>query len=405
MKKKINKARRITACFVVTWLFVLSLSAQAFDVSKVNMKKIELESISFNSGNVAKGNFVIDNNLKESVNLSYRISLLQGGKVFGEETFEVNEQIQPNESIKQEFKYEIPLNIKSGDYILKIQLFLRDGIALNWVDQEISIISNGIYLNITGSSILKNKYSFDSKMIIDFYSDEIPTISFLAYNPTNKIVTFKPHIILYSNQSDINELDNYFAEEMDLMPKKNENVIINLPQLQEPGSYFVKVDLASDDMSVSNIESFRWTVSKREARIMDVAVLDNIFIAGKENSVSIEFIGESGISEDENAELVFGVYDISERIIETHKRQITLSSIPKKEVFKIDISQSVKNLKIDARIFKNGKEVDSREGIFKVESNSKEKRESGGSINYILIILFAVISGLFIFLVHRFYKK
>lgn len=403
MKKNNNGARKIIIGFVAVCFFVLSLCAQAFDVSKVNVKDLELESVFFGSGDALRGDFAIENDLAEPVDIYYRISLLFEGKVFGEEMFKAKDQIQPSGSIKQEFEYAIPGSARSGDYILKAQLFLNDGTALNWAEQGISIIGKGIYLNITGSSILRNTNSFDSRIIVDFYSDEIPKISFLVYNPTDEIISFKPHIFLYNDRSEIVELDNYFAERKDLNPKKNENMTIDLPQFEKPGIYLAKVQLENGGMPLSNIESFRWTVSERAARITRLAVPENIFLAGKENSVSVDFIGNPGISEDGNAELSFGVYDISGNVIETQNRQIILSPISKKEVFKIDVGQDLKNLKIGVKINRNGKEVDSREGTFNVKSKSTGNRKNASLVDYKSILM--LISGLIVFLAFKFFKK
>jgi len=203
----------------------------------------------------------------------------------------MGERIQPGKSITQEIEYRLPSNIRSGEYILKIQLYSKDGAALNWEEKEISIEGNNFFVNVTNSHILKDGKALDAKEIPEYYPEDVPQIEADVYNPNDISVVLVPRISLWEIDPSKTEPEQFFGSEVELLSKKNDKFRVDMPKLSQQGVYAAEMEFLYHGENISSIENFSWKVVNKDAKILNIETNDGLYYPGKENKLTVGIEG------------------------------------------------------------------------------------------------------------------
>lgn len=367
----------ILAIIVATLLCPGAIPVKSFSVDEMALKDLDLQKSSFANGDVVSGIFTVENDSKTAADLDYEATLFQRKKVYGKEKFTINDQIPPAGSETQYFKYQLPKNIGSGEYILRIQLLSRSGYAFNWEEATLHIEGGGTYLSITDSYLLKDEERFDSAELPEYYNSEIPSAVLDVYNPHNETVTITPMISIRDTDGRLIDRGKVAGTERIIFPKRNEKIKLELLGAENVDTYFAEIELVKDDENISSIERFGWKVIKKEAKIVSVSTADGLFHPGKENELSVKIAGYSDENEIKKAVLSLEVRDTFGNLLQRKEKNIEIVSSETSEQIIVDVDTELPSLRIISVLSRNGKTVDSYDSIMSVKIERKAvKRET-----------------------------
>ncbi|MBU3979106.1 hypothetical protein KKE68_05400, partial [Patescibacteria group bacterium] len=405
-----KRVERIISFLLVIFLLNLPVFisiVNAFDAPRIYVKELNVNQASINAGDGISGDFLMWNTASEIMSdLDYKVSLEQDHNAYGEEINHVSGQIYPDKTLRQDFSYKIPQNIQTGDYIFKIQLFSQSGMALNWGEKNIKIKgSAGGYLVIGSASVIKNGESNQPLKGVGFKIGEVPKIKFTASNPSSQEITFKPSVEVYWFQTNLNKTDEFVGESQILAVNESKEIEIAMPKYQKPGSYLASVVLSSNNIDVSNTEKFRWVLKGEGARILSVKINNDLLKVGEDARITVEFVGSADALDKGEATLVVNLFDNSGKNLFSQERKVQLGDTVVAEVFSFIPTSYIANPRIEAKIIRNGKELNSYTAQIKTPGveGGTEKIEDLSPIkqNYFLTGVIAIGLLIIIFIMAR----
>lgn len=395
MNIEFHKIKIIPSVLSVICFFVPFFFAYATAGNDITINELKLESAEYKNSDIVRGNFLIQNNSEGGSDLSYEITLIQDGKIFDRVTFQVKEQVQPEKNIIQEIEYGLPVNIRTGEYVLKIQLYSEDGFALNWEEKEISIEGNNFFVNVTNSYILKDGEALDVKEIPEYYPEDVPEIEADVYNPNDISVVLVPRITLWRIDPSKTESDQFFGSEVELLSRKNDKFRVDMPKLGQQGVYAAEMEFLYQGENISSIESFSWKIINKDAKISNIETKDGLYYPGKENKLIIGIEGSVPAGETRNAQLTIELKDRTFQTLETQSRPIEIRS----GNFEVEVVSSVpvddNSLNVRAVIKADDKIIDAYEGKLAVKIERKiigEKESKLAGMIAAIFVIFIVIA-------------
>jgi len=390
MKNKYIKVNIITACFGVVLFFIFSFCAQASDMTKINIRNLKLDAAIYAGGDIVRGSFTIEDEIDPADDLDYRIFLLGEGKVFDKKTFEIKERVEPDKIMDQEFEYKLPTNLKSGKYILKVQLYSKNEAALNWEEEEINIEGNNFFINVTNSYLVKEGERLDAKGAQEYYEEDSPQIEVDVYNPNEMDLVLIPKISLQCIDCLDAKQEQFFGNEITLISKKNDKYKADMPRLSRPGTYVAELEFIREGENISSIESFSWKVIRRDAKILNIKAAGGLYYPGRENKLLVEIGEYLDAGEKKNAQLIVEIKDRSFNVLETFSREIGLGSGNMQEELVSNIATEDNPLIISASIREDGKMIDTYDGKLNVKITRKADKKAEGDVAGMIVAIFAL---------------
>lgn len=392
-----NNAVKVAVGFFATCFFVVYFSHQAYGANGLVVKDLSFESPNYKNNDVVKGQFIVENASGKSSDYIYEITLHREGKVFSREVFGVSEQIEPEENVEQKFEHRLPVNMRSGKYILKIQLYSRNEAALNWEEKEVNIEGNDFFINITNSYILKEGKRLDAKEIPEYYAGDSPQIEVDVYNPNDTDLVLVPRISLRSMDYPEAEQERFFANEIILIPKKNEKNKIDMPKLYRQGAYIAELEFLYNGENISSIEYFSWKIIKRNAKILNIKTENGLYYPKKKNNLLVEIGEYLDEGETRKAELIVEIRDRYFVTLETLDKEIELRSGNAQEEFASSVATEDNFLNINAVIKADGKTIDVYDGKLAVKIDREINGKKDGGIISIIAAFFILFILVFFF--------
>ncbi len=409
-----KRVERIISFLLVVFLLsspIFISTVNAFDAPRIYVKELNINKTSFNAGDNISGDFLMWNTTDGIVtDLDYKISLIKNHQVFGGKIFPVSSQIYPNGTYRQSFSYAVPENIASGSYIMFVRLYTKTGMPLNWGQKDIVVSGNNNLLRISNSKLMQGDNEFQPMAGINFDSKENPpAAAFRAYNSSAKNIEFDLRVTVYAVQPNMKELESFSAEKGVLDSGKTRNFSITLPKYETAGTYLAKISFYEKNILVSNEESFRWVIKGQSARILKVVSGEDFFQKDKIAKITVDVIGPADGSSLEGANLTVSIFGKDGKILVSSNRDIRLGSSVNTEVFDLTPSADVLSPRIEAKIVKDGKVLDSYiteiktagdtdESVMPIQSQENESsRIEIFSLVLIMILLlvFIIILGFF----------
>lgn len=404
MKKRYRKVNIITVCFGVILFFIFSFCSQAADISKINISDLKIATDFYSGGDTVRGSFSVENEFEERDSLDYWIFLIRDGKIFDKKIFQLNEKVELGESMDQKFEYDLPVNIKSGKYILKIQLYLKNEAALNWEEKEISVEGNDFFINVTNSYILKEGERMDAKGIQEYYPEDPPQIEVDVYNPNEIDLVLVPMIIVQCIDCPETEPKRLLESEITLISKKNDKYSADMPKFDLLGTYVAELEFLYEGENISSIENFTWKIVRRDVKILNIKTEGGLYYPGKQNKLLIEIGEYLDEGETKNVQLAVEIKDRSFNVLETFEREIGLGSGNVQEEFDSSVATEDNPLIVSASIKANGKIIDTYDGKLEAKITRKaDEKVEGGAAGMIVAIF--VLSMLAVFFVWRNFDK
>lgn len=394
----ISKKVILFAGFIIA-LLIPALSLRAYDAPRIYVKEINLSETSFKGGDTIKGDFLMWNTTDGIVaDLDYKISLKKDYQVFGEKIFLVADQLNPDGTGKQNFSYAIPANIASGNYTLFIRLYTKTGMPLNWGQKDIVIKGNDVFLQISDSKLMQGDREFEPALGVNFDPNEnTPAAVISARNSSAKNIEFDLKITVYSVQSNMEELESFSGEKGIFDSGETRSFSIALPKYETAGTYLAKAAFYENNIIVSNEESFRWVIKGDSARILKIESKEDFFQKDKNTEIIVDLIGPADNSSVEGAILTVSIFDQEGKNIASSAKEVRLSNGVNSEIFNLVLKTDVANPRIEAKITKDGKELDGyvyKDGkVNNIENSAKQALPPENSSK-----LFAVFALLFLFI-------
>ena len=406
-------SKKIFVFFIPVFLaFFGFASAAIISVPEVIPTKISLSKTVFNPQEVVEGSVWIKNFEESYVNdivIHYQLFKEDSEGLAGDlldnkiekETF----SLAPQQEIVKSFSYKLPLNLPKGGFILRIQLATARGEELGWIDQKITIQTQGKFLFLNNFWFLvegKQKYPPG----VGFYCKpgETPHIIFDVSNDSNSTITAYPQIITYKRNEGGKIIKIQKEKEITFDPLSQKTLTYSLPSLTTPDTYLSKVTLfeKSTNQPISNSIYFRWIVSSPDdAEILFVKTDKNSYQANEKAKIEISYTGPADIRVGGGkAQLQIKMFDQKGNLVGEVQKEIDLKVGT--EIIEVPVKRKVENPKIEVAIVKEGKVLDSHE----VQVNpfvSSEKKPSFFEKNKNIIlplgVLLVVLIVLVIFLV------
>ncbi|MBU3979109.1 hypothetical protein KJ980_05450 [Patescibacteria group bacterium] len=415
---KCIKAGRIRTILILFILFITSLiftsMIYAFDAPRIYVKELNINKTSFNAGDSISGDFLMWNTTDGiAADLDYKISLIKDRQVFGEQIFPVSEQIYPDKTYKQNFTYAIPANISSGRYIMMIRLYMKTGMPLNWGEKEITISGNDNMLRIINAKLMQGDKEFGVGVGVNFDPNEDPPKAvFSADNPSDKSIEYDLKVIVYAVQSNMEEKESFSAKKGILSSKQNKDFSITLPKYDTSGTYLAKIAFYENNILVSNEESFRWVIKGPSARILKVESGEDFFQKDKIVKITVDFVGPSDGSSLEGANLTVSIFGKDGKVMASSNRDIRPGSNVSSEFFDLMPSADVLSPRIEAKIVKDGKVLDSYTTEIKTAGDTDEsvvpiqsQENESSRIEIFSLVLIMILLLVFIIILKFFENK
>ena len=406
-------SKKIFVFFIPVFLaFFGFASAAIISVPEVIPTKISLSKTVFNPQEVVEGSVWIKNFEESYVNdivIHYQLFKEDSEGLAGDlldnkiekETF----SLAPQQEIVKSFSYKLPLNLPKGGFILRIQLATARGEELGWIDQKITIQTQGKFLFLNNFWFLvegKQKYPPG----VGFYCKpgETPQIIFDVSNDSDSTIIAYPQIITYKRNEGGKIIKIQKEKEITFDPSSQKTLTYSLPSLTTPDTYLSKVTLfeKSTNQPISNSIYFRWIVSSPDdAEILFVKTDKNSYQANEKAKIEISYTGPADIRVGGGkAQLQIKMFDQKGNLVGEVQKEIDLKVGT--EIIEVPVQRKVENPKIEVAIVKEGKVLDSHE----VQVNpfvSSEKKPSFFEKNKNIIlplgVLLVVLIVLVIFLV------
>jgi len=390
--------------FLVIFSFV---NAGVISVPEVIPIKISLSKTTFNPQEIVKGSVLIKNFEDSYVNdivICYQLfkENQEGlpGSLLDNKIEKEAFSLAPSQEITKSFSYKLPLNLPQGGFILRIQLATARGEELGWIDQKITIQTQGKFLFLDNFWFLaegKQKYPPG----VGFYCKpgDTPQIIFDVSNQTSFTITAYPKIITYKRNEGGKIIKIQEEKEITFNPSSQKTLTYSLPSLTIPDTYLSKVTLfeKATNQPISNSIYFRWIVSSPDdAEILFVKTDKNFYQANEKAKIEVSYTGPADIRVGGGkAQLQIKMFDQKGNLVGEFQKEIDLKVGT--EIIEVPIQRKVENPKIEVAIVKNGKVLDSH----KVQINpfvSSERKPSffeknkniilpGGILLVVLIIL------------------
>lgn len=404
MKNTFIKVNIITACFGVILFVIFPFYSQASGISKINVGNLKLAADFYNGGDVIKGSFSVENEIEGTDSFDYWIFLIRDGKIFDKKIFHLREEIEPGKSMDQGFEYKLPVNLKSGKYILKVQLYLKNEAALNWEEKEINVKGNDFFINVTNSYILKEGERLDAKGVQEYYPQDSPQIEVDVYNPNEMDLVLVPMISVQCTDCPEAEPEQLQEKEIILISRKNDKYRVDMPKIDRLGTYVAEMEFLFKGENISSIENFSWKIIKRDAKILNIKTEGGLYYPGKQNKLFIEIGEYLNEGEKKNVRLFVEIKDRSFNVLEVLRRDIELGRGNVQEEFVSSVATEDNPLIVSASIKANEKIIDTYDGKLDVKIervvNGKVKGEGIG-----MIIAIFVLSILMVFSVWKNFDK
>jgi hypothetical protein len=351
-------------------IFYFYFQTEALIAPQIYLTDLKLIKNSFNPGEKIEGNVTLWNYEKFMVtDLVFHFQIL-GEVVNGVPTQMIDEKVGqeifsllPGQKITKSFTYDLPTNLPAGEVLFRVQLATSRGEKMGWVEKVINIGGEGKFLFLNNYWLVKDGEKLHPGAGFEYQPGETPQIEFDIINNTNFTIVAFPKITTYKRNVGAEIVDTKKESDIILSPKEKKTIKTNLPQLYAPESYLSEVKMYSKESgeAISNVIYFRWVIGGEVAKILWIGLDKNIYQAGEEAEVKVQFTGPPHGDEPKakEGELTVKLYNQEGKLIGEGKRTIKLRSGT--TLVRIPIKENVTNPKIEVLISKGEKILDQHE--------------------------------------------
>jgi len=397
---------------LITVLFV-GFTAEAYLAPSVYLTELNLNNQDFKTTDKISGTFTVWNSEDYAVaGITYNFLLWNENETdvltVGEKESNKVIALSANEKKTISFSYDIPENLKSNDYFLRVSLYLQSGIPLGWKDNSINIQGNERFIYLDEPKIIKDGEENHPGIGVGFAEDEISIIRFKAFNPSEETLTAIPHITIYDRTTQGVKVTEFNQEEIKLDPQESKIIDYEMPKLEKPESYLAELRFLESSLSVSNTLYFRWVIEGESADILDIITEDGSLEKGETAEVIIDYAGAADtLTELGEGEIKVEIYNKQGELVGQKQESVNLDEA-KKLSMEIPITKDVQNPIIKAQIIKDQNILDEYEvsvDLIEEEVPAAVEVKPPSKSKFIFYLMGFLLILLIVIIVYIFYLK
>ncbi len=322
MKRKFNWHRTLPVKLILSLVFLFLFSgftlaqSQGIEITsgpQIFAESLVVSQIDEKSGKI-NGSFSIIN--KEEKNyydvyfIIYLYQIIQKGLSNEENQYDLSNwdlvasypDVQPimikaGERKEKNFSIDLPRNRPMGNYLLKAQVFLKEGSETgSSISSTFHLSGNNYFYKLGLLKVIKDNKEYPSGVGIDFSQDEKPIISVIAKNISDQGVEAAARVSIFKHSQFGEKIKEFQAEEMlNLPPGQQDFYKVELPLLNQAGSFLIQLQLFDrvNNFPVSAPVQFRYVIRGESGKILELIADKDNYKKGEYSRVEIKLVGSA----------------------------------------------------------------------------------------------------------------
>jgi len=287
--------------FGLVWSPLLSQAQELLITPSIYIPKLNLYSIDKNPGGIIEGSFNVLNQEDYIIgNLFYGVDLLRVVNPKADfldpnnleriDSYYDHQDLvfSPKSEKEIRFSYQLPENLLSGQYVVKVFLQNPELLPLAWNRYSLGEIKGSEeFVSIKQLLILNQEgQEFAPHAGVPISPDSYPKlkVEFLNQNNQDLSAVYK---IKFFNKYLNGGLITEKIEELFLKASASKELTVNLLQIETPGVYWGEISVLKDEKQISPRYDFHWVVSGETGKIDFAKINKDSFSAGEIAKISV----------------------------------------------------------------------------------------------------------------------